>query len=163
MIIYGYDNVSYRNQCHLIISPPFVKLILKLQIIRNGKEMRVKMNIEKQIIFLPTNNLQETTHFYQTQLHLELFMDQGDCVIFKTSENGYIGFCERPVNIIEGKIMLTLIVDNVDNAYEVLTTNGKIHANPPTTNSKYRIHHFFITDPNGYLIEIQKFLDKVNW
>jgi len=121
------------------------------------------MDIKKQIIFLPTNDLKATTHFYKHQLNLVLFLDQGDCVIFKTCENGYIGFCERPVNIIEGKIILTLIVENVDLVYEDLFSKGDLKVSPPTTNHKYRIRHFFVADPNGYLIEIQKFLHEVSW
>ncbi|MBW6473254.1 MAG: VOC family protein [Anaerolineaceae bacterium] len=121
------------------------------------------MNINKQIIFLPTNDLQKTTHFYKNLLKFELFLDQGDCVIFKTCENGYIGFCERPLKMIEGKIILTLIVDNVDFLYEKYLSIGNLAITPPTTNQKYRIYHFFIKDPNGYSIEFQNFLDEVNW
>lgn len=121
------------------------------------------MDIKKQIIFLPTNDLRATTHFYINKLNFELFLDQGDCVIFKTCENGYIGFCERPVNITEGKIILTFIVENVDIVYEDLLPKANMEVSPPSTNQTYRIYHFFITDPNGYLIEFQKFLDEVNW
>lgn len=121
------------------------------------------MDVQKQIVFLPTNDLQATIHFYKNLLKLELFIDQGDCVIFKSCENSYIGFCERLFNIVEGKLILTLIVENVDLVFETLTSDGNIQANPPTINPKYRIYHFFMTDPNGYLVEIQKFLDKVSW
>jgi predicted enzyme related to lactoylglutathione lyase len=121
------------------------------------------MNIKKQIIFLSTNDLKATTHFYSNLIKLDLFLDQGDCVIFKTSDNGYIGFCERPVNIVKGKIIITFIVENVDHIYEDYLSISDIKVSPPTINHKYRIYHFFITDPNGYLIEFQKFLDEVNW
>lgn len=121
------------------------------------------MDIKKQIIFLPTNDLHTTTLFYKNQIKLEVFLDQGDCVIFNTCDNSYIGFCERPVNIIEGKIILTFIVENVDNVYEDFLSTANLEVSPPTINQKYRIYHFFITDPNGYLIEFQKFLDEVNW
>ncbi len=121
------------------------------------------MDVLKQIIFLPTIDLHATTHFYQNQLKLELFLDQGDCVIFKTCENGYIGFCNRPVKIVEGKIILTFIVENVDLAYEEFMKIAEIMTSPPTMNDKYRIYHFFISDPNEYLIEIQQFLDEMSW
>ena len=123
----------------------------------------MKMDIKKQIIFLPTNDLQTTTHFYKKLLKLELFLDQGDCVIFKTCENGYIGFCERPLTMIEGKIILTFIVEDVDLIYEDFLSIVDYNVTPPTKTHKYRIYHFFITDPNGYLIEFQKFLDVINW
>ncbi len=119
------------------------------------------MDINKQIIFLPTNDLQTTTHFYKNLFNFELFLDQGDCVIFKTCDNSYLGFCERPVKIIEGKIILTFIVENVDLVYEELLSKVEVKISPPTINKKYRIYHFFINDPNGYLIEFQKFLDEI--
>lgn len=123
----------------------------------------MKIDINKQIIFLPTNDLRTTTHFYKNLLNLEIFLDQGDCIIFKTCENGYIGFCDRPLKFIEGKIILTFIVENVDQVYENLQSVCDYDISPPTSNLKYRIYHFFISDPNGYLIEFQKFLDEMNW
>jgi hypothetical protein len=30
---------------------------------------------------------------------------------------------------------------------------------PPTYNERYQIYHLFARDPNGYLIEIQRFED----
>lgn len=121
------------------------------------------MDVRKQIVFLPTNDLQATTFFYQNLLKLELFIDQGDCIIFKSCENSYIGFCTRPDFKVEAKIILTLIVDDVDLTFEKLKSDGNIQVSDPTINPKYRIYHFFITDPNGYLVEIQKFLDEVRW
>jgi predicted enzyme related to lactoylglutathione lyase len=120
------------------------------------------MDIEKQITFLPTNDLNATTHFYKEILNLQLFLDQGDCVIFRTCENAYIGFCEREFSFLDGKIILTFIVDDVDKNYENLIKNIKLQVSKPIINSKYRIYHFFITDPNGYFVEIQKFLDNTS-
>jgi len=121
------------------------------------------MEINKQITFLPTQDLIATTYFYKNILNFHLFLDQGDCIIFKTCENAYIGFCERLSTNLDGKIILTLIVDSVDDVYNELIKNFQIKINPPVTNLKYRIHHFFIEDPNGYLVEIQEFLDPVSW
>jgi predicted enzyme related to lactoylglutathione lyase len=129
----------------------------------NEDRKSMKIDINKQIIFLPTNDLRTTTHFYKNLLNLKIFLDQGDCVIFKTCENGYIGFCDRPLKFIDGKIILTFIVENVDQVYENLQSVSDYEISPPISNLKYRIYHFFITDPNGYLIEFQKFLDEVNW
>lgn len=124
---------------------------------------RMMIDINKQIIFFPTNDLRTTTHFYKDLLKFEIFLDQGDCVIFKTCVNGYIGFCNRPIKIIEGNFILTFIVENVDLVYKNFLSIGDYNVDPPSTNDKYRIYHFFITDPNGYLIEFQEFLDDVNW
>jgi catechol 2,3-dioxygenase-like lactoylglutathione lyase family enzyme len=123
----------------------------------------LNMQINKQITFLPTKDLQSTTHFYTEIIGLQIFLDQGDCVIFRTCDNAYIGFCEREFIKFEGRIILTFIVDDVDEIYENLISQVDIVMSPPTINQKYQIYHFFITDPNGYLVEIQKFLNLSDW
>lgn len=117
------------------------------------------MKINNLITFLPTIDLDKTARFYQDVLELEINKDQGDCLIYKSCENAYVGFCLRPYKFLEGKIILTLIVDDVDEAYNALSKKiNSVDISPPKLNEKYNIYHFFINDPNGYLIEIQIFL-----
>jgi catechol 2,3-dioxygenase-like lactoylglutathione lyase family enzyme len=123
----------------------------------------LNMQINKQITFLPTKDLQSTTHFYIDIINLQLILDQGDCVIFRTCENAYIGFCEREYSNLDGKIILTFIVEDVDEVYKNMISHVDIVMSPPTINQKYQIYHFFVTDPNGYLVEIQKFLNLSDW
>ena len=75
------------------------------------------MQINQQITFLPTNDLVTTTHFYRDIFELELFLDQGDCIIFKTCNNSLLGFCDRPELNQPGKIILTLITEDVDSFF----------------------------------------------
>lgn len=117
------------------------------------------MDIQKLITFLPTDCLDTTTNFYQKNFNLELFKDQGDCRIFKISENAYLGFCEREFEITKGKILLTFIVEDVVQMHEYFSVRTDLIITNVVQNEKYNILHFFITDPNGYLVEIQKFLD----
>lgn len=39
------------------------------------------------IMFLGTDNLKETDEFYRGKLGLELYKDQGACMIYKINEN----------------------------------------------------------------------------
>lgn len=119
------------------------------------------MEIQKQITFLPTTDLQATSKFYEDFLGFKLILDQGDCRIFKTCSNAYLGFCEREFEIVKGKILLTLVVDDVENQYKILSRNSSLEISEVVYNEKYNIIHFFITDPNGYLVEIQKFLKPI--
>jgi len=119
------------------------------------------MDIQKQITFLPTTDLNVTSKFYENILGLKLILDQGDCRIYKTCSNAYLGFCEREFEIIKGKIILTLVVDDVENQYKVLSRNLSKGLSDIVHNKKYNIIHFFVTDPNGYLVEIQKFLNPI--
>lgn len=116
--------------------------------------------IEQQITFLYTRDLTETAHFYEEMLGLDLALDQGDCRIYHVCGGGYIGFCQRaeapeqPIGVI-----LTLVTPQVDAWYQRLSDRGYAFEKPPTRNPDYDIYHCFLRDPNGYLIEIQRFLD----
>ena len=114
--------------------------------------------INQQITFLHTQDLDETRRFYTDVLGLRLVRDQGTCIIFKITQSAYLGFCEHIESIAPGrKVILTLVSDDVDEWYTALIESGQNIINPPTTNPKYEIYHFFLTDPNGYWIEIQRF------
>jgi len=119
------------------------------------------MDIQKQITFLPTTDLNATSKFYEDNFGLILNLDQGDCRIYKTSSTAYLGFCEREFELTKGKIILTLIVEDVEEQHKVLSRNSNLVLSDVVHNKKYNIIHFFVTDPNGYLVEIQKFLDPI--
>ena len=116
--------------------------------------------IDQQVTFLYTRDLAGTARFYEEVLGLSLVLDQGSCRIYQTSQYGYLGFCERadarqqPVDII-----VTLATSAVDSWYSYLQAQGVVFEKPPTFNPEYNIYHFFLRDPNGYLLEIQQFLD----
>jgi catechol 2,3-dioxygenase-like lactoylglutathione lyase family enzyme len=115
-------------------------------------------SIESQITFLGTADLAATADFYERVLGLELTLDQGDCRIYATREGAFIGFCERGAHP-EG-IILTLVTQDVDGWYELLSARGVEFEKPPAHNADYQIYHCFFRDPSGYLIEIQRFEDS---
>ncbi|MFU8827155.1 MAG: VOC family protein [Brevefilum sp.] len=114
--------------------------------------------ITQQITFLHAQNLVETRHFYAHLLGLPLARDQGSCLIFQVTPEAYLGFCEHIEPIPPGrKVILTLVSEDVDGWYTKLTANHQDLVDPPRHNPKYEIYHFFVPDPNGYWIEIQRF------
>jgi predicted enzyme related to lactoylglutathione lyase len=118
------------------------------------------MKYEDFITFFGTENLEETTNFYQNVLGLELYKDQGICKIFTATLTGKIGFCEHMKVVLEEKSpIITFIFENVDELYQKLVKNGIQIENPPKMDLKFNIYHFFFKDPNGYTIEIQRFID----
>ena len=119
----------------------------------------IDKKIKQQITFLPTDKLNEMEPFYSGVLSLDKVLDQGDCIIFKSTDTAYLGFCTRKFDKKPVQVILTLVTDQVDAYYEALQNKSVQFESKPTMNEKYRIYHFFIKDPNGYLVEIQQFVD----
>ncbi len=118
----------------------------------------IRPEISQQITFLHTQNLKETRHFYLDILGLPLAREQSNCLIFKVTEGAFLGFCEHIEPISTGrKVILTLVSEDVDGWYQRLKNFSNQLINPPVANTNYEIYHFFILDPNGYWIEIQRF------
>ena len=120
------------------------------------------MSFDYPISFYYTRDIAATDRFYQDLFGLELARDQGDCHIYRVGTRSYVGFCqnldapEHPFGVI-----LTLITDDVDGWYYRLSEQGVKFDQPPSLNPKYNIYHCFLHDPNGYLIEIQRFNDPL--
>ena len=112
------------------------------------------------VTFFGTRNLEKIHHFYHDVLQLPLYKDQGACRIYQVPGGGMIGFCEHLEVKTEGKgPIITLLTDEVDNMHKLLVSKGYQPHNEPKTNHKFKIYHFFAQDPEGYSLEIQKFLD----
>jgi len=91
-----------------------------------------------------------------------LARDQGSCRIYHVSGNAYLGFCQRPDAPLEPRgITLTLVTDRVDDWCARLTRAGVELVKEPADNPPYRIYNAFVRDPNGYLIEIQRFWEPL--
>jgi catechol 2,3-dioxygenase-like lactoylglutathione lyase family enzyme len=94
---------------------------------------------------------------------LSLVLDQGTCRIYRVSGNAFIGLCQRKDWAIQpsdpAPVIFTLVTAQVDEWYAHLSGQGVAFEKPPTLNPQYNIFHCFLRDPNGYLIEIQRFLD----
>jgi len=112
----------------------------------------------QQITFLHSNDLGITRDFYTKLLGLSLVRDQGTCLIFEITETAFLGFCQHITPVPEGRnVILTLISEDVDGWYQYLIDKGNKTLTPPKHNPEYHIYHFFLKDPDGFWIEIQKF------
>ena len=120
--------------------------------------------IEQQVTFLHAQDLVETAVFYEQILGLKLVLDQGHCRVYASGGDAYLGFCQTLGQHMDAPaaashVILTLVSPNVDGWYDFLVGQGVSIEKPPTLNEKFNIYHCFLRDPNGYLIEIQTFLD----
>ncbi|MBP2027497.1 catechol 2,3-dioxygenase-like lactoylglutathione lyase family enzyme [Acetoanaerobium pronyense] len=118
-------------------------------------------NYDGLIVFLGTMDLEATDRFYKEVLGLTLYKDQGLCKIYDVPGGGKIGFCSH-LSICKSsdEPIITLVTKDVDLAYVNLTTSGMHPHGEPQVNTQFNIKNFFTTDPNGYIVEIQSFLDE---
>jgi catechol 2,3-dioxygenase-like lactoylglutathione lyase family enzyme len=123
----------------------------------------IASQFDSQVTFLYTPDLERTSRFYEEVLGLPLILDQGSCRIYAAAPTAYLGVCQRddlpdqPGR--DSSVIVTLVTDDVDGWYDRLQRQGVAFEKPPMLNPAYNIYHCFLRDPNGYLIEIQRFLD----
>lgn len=108
------------------------------------------------VTFLPVSDLEVAHEFYAGALGLELMMDQGSCRIYRVATGGYIGVC-RHLDGDSGGVITTLITDGVDEWYARLATAGVVLDQAPRRNDRFGIYHFFVADPSGNRLEVQRF------
>jgi catechol 2,3-dioxygenase-like lactoylglutathione lyase family enzyme len=114
------------------------------------------------IAFYPCHDLEATRNFYERDLCLPLVRDQGTCLIFKVAREAYVGFCQHGEILPEHKgLIVTLLTDDVDGMYRRLRHLNIETEATPKLNETYRIYHFFARDPDGYRVEIQRFLEPL--
>ena len=117
------------------------------------------MKFDSQITFLSVKDLKATSSFYENNFEFKLILDQGQCRIYKTPASSYIGFCEKENVIVNENVVITFVTEEVDKVFEELklkVPDIEI-VKEPALNERFKIYNGFIKDPDGYLIEIQRF------
>lgn len=117
--------------------------------------MAVASRFDAQITFVYVADLARSAAFYGDVLGLELVRDQGACLIYRAAADAYIGVCDhRPPQ--PGGMIITLVTDDVDEWADRLKSAG--HAiDGPAANARFALYHCFVEDPDGHLVEIQRF------
>ncbi|MGD2145337.1 MAG: VOC family protein [Anaerolineae bacterium] len=119
--------------------------------------------IRSQITFLYYKDLAPIERFYGQVLRLELMEDQGWAKIYAAGGNAFIGIVagkrafHQPRR--ENSVLITLVVDDVDGWYAALKERGANLLTGVREMESIQVRGFFLTDPGGYTLEIQQFLD----
>lgn len=120
------------------------------------------MAFDAQITFLPVSDLVASRAFYEGVLGLPVAADQKSCLIFATGMGSFLGVCERDNASPSAGVIVTLVADDVD-VWSQKLTEANVHiVSGPDHNEAYGIYHVFFNDPDGHLLEIQRF-DNPNW
>ena len=84
--------------------------------------------------------------------------DQGICRIYATAPGAYLGFCDRGYAVPDRyRVVLTLLVDDVEAAFERVRAAGAEVVSEPAHSERFAAVTAFVRDPNGYLVELQRF------
>lgn len=121
--------------------------------------------IDAQITFIYTANRAATQEFYEERLALPLACDQGDCRIYRLRPGAYLGVCHREAEDLQAPdpqrrgVIITWVTADVDGWVARLERRGVRFESAPRHSARFGIYHAFFRDPNGYLLEIQRFDD----
>jgi catechol 2,3-dioxygenase-like lactoylglutathione lyase family enzyme len=115
------------------------------------------MDVQSAIHFYGTMDLKKCYDFYVNKLGFSLYKDQGSCHIYQLTDTSFLGFCEHlPVINQERSPIITFVVDDVWTVYH--DWKQWLIIEEPSISQKFQIEHFFTKDPNGYTLEVQRFL-----
>jgi len=113
------------------------------------------MSYDDFVTFIRTADLDRSEEFYGGQLGLERVLDQGSCRIFRVSGSGFLGVCTGQPSP-EG-VVITFVTRDVRERCDELARGGVIFERPVAYNADFDITHAFLRDPDGHLVEIQRF------
>lgn len=119
----------------------------------------LRASLGPQIVFVPVADLARSAAFYEEVMLLRLAVDQGRVRIYQVPGGGFLGLCqsaEAPIG--DDRLILTFVTELVDAWHARLTDHGIATDGPPRETERYRIYHFFARDPDGYRLEVQRFL-----
>ncbi len=113
------------------------------------------MSFHGSLVFLFVADLERSSVFYRS-LGLDLLVDQGSCRIFGVGSTMMVGLCGGRVPSPDG-VIFTLVTDRVEQVCAELAADGAVFEQSPRYSEQYDITHAFLRDPDGYLVEIQRF------
>ncbi len=121
---------------------------------------------EQQVTFLYVRDTEVSYRFYGETLELPLVLDQGLARIYRVGPgDAFLGVCKSssvqqpplpdraPLGLI-----FTFVTQEVDAWYRHLLAKGVAFEKAPAENTTYKIYNCFFRDPDGYLLEIQRFM-----
>ena len=117
--------------------------------------------VEGLITFLYYNDLEKAASFYEDVMGFELTVNQGWAKIYRVTDGAHIGVVDEKRGYHRAgpakPVMITLVVPDVNAWYRYLREKGVETLNEPRDIEELGLRAFLLEDPEGYVIEIQKF------
>ena len=124
---------------------------------------------DQQVTFLYARDAPACWTFYEEVFGLALVQDQGRVRIYAVAGGrAFLGVCHAaaprasPDPRVEGGVCFTFVTADVEGCYEALLSRGAVIPRPPELSPTWRITHFFLHDPAGNLLEVQRF-ESPDW
>ncbi|NHJ39781.1 MAG: VOC family protein [Asgard group archaeon] len=125
------------------------------------------LKFQSQISFLYYKDLIKASKFYEHIFEFNLIIDQGWAKIYQTTNGAFLGLVDEKRGFFnwqkEKTIMITFVTsskEEVDEWYIRLQEFNVKFLSEPHDVEEINIRCFIFEDPEGYVIEIQHFLDK---
>lgn len=118
-------------------------------------------DVESLITFLYYDDLEGAARFYEDVMGFEKTVDQGWAKIYRVAGKAHVGLVDgsrgyhRPSP--SKPVMITVVVDDVDAWFIYLKRKGVETLSEPRDHEEIGIRAFLLKDPEGYVVEIQRF------
>ena len=131
--------------------------------------MQPRPTLDQQVTFLYAEDAPACWDFYEKVMELPLAQDQGRVRIYEVAGGrAFLGVCmagaprtgDNPRA--EGGVCFTFVTQEVEAWHAFLTAKGVAIPQPPELSAQWRITHFFLHDPAGNLLEVQRF-ERPDW
>jgi predicted enzyme related to lactoylglutathione lyase len=123
-----------------------------------------KKDFEGMITFTYYRDLNSAIEFYSKIMGLELVIDVDFAKIYRVGVDSHLGIVDGKKGYLkvsrEKPVMLTFVVDDVEEWYKYLQRENVEIVQPPKEAEYLKMKTLIIKDPEGYIIEIMQFLTK---
>lgn len=125
----------------------------------NDKNQLTNPGVDLNITFFYYKDLQTAMDFYQNKLGFKLLIDQGWSKIYQVSSTSCIGLVDEKRGFHKSStkkpVIFCMRVSDVDEWYRFLQERAIAPEGKPEDNLELKIRAFFVSDPEGYVLEFQ--------
>ena len=122
--------------------------------------------VSANLIFFYYNDLPKAMDFYENILGLSLVVDQGFCKIYQITAQSFVGLVDAESGTHKPSptkpVILSFVTpeSEIDAWYAYLQDKGVPVFRPLGTSERIGVRGFMVSDPEGYTLEFESFIDQ---